>query len=157
MLLAIFTLVILILATRWNRDPVLAAGALTLGMFMLLTQMHERHMLPALPFVLLAAAGYSHRRLDVHRRSVALLLSPPGWWDYAVLSLTFFFNVVTIASFAPAFVTNLVAADAVSTRVQLLKGAALVAAALNTIVLVRLTLAVATDRTSMNEAPKDRA
>jgi hypothetical protein len=58
---------------------------------------------------------------------------------YAVLSATYFFNLVTIGPFTDLLGTNLVAAEVTSTRVMLLKAVALLAAAVNLAVLGWLT------------------
>lgn len=144
----VFTCVVVAIAVHRNATPFVAAAALALGMFTLLTQMHERHMFPALPFLLLAAASHPLRPKGARRGLSALWRPEIGWWDYGILSFTFFFNLVTIASFMPSVVTNLIAAeDAVSLRLQVFRAVSLVVAALNLVVLGRLALAVATPET----------
>jgi len=68
------------------------------------------------------------------------------WWIYSILTATFLFNLVTIASFNPAWWTNLVAAPADTPLVVVLKGLSLVAALINTLVLAWLVLEMALDK-----------
>jgi len=79
----------------------------------------ERYLFPVLALLLLAAA---QQGLPLRR----------AWQLYAALSVTFAFNLVTIASPFPAGWTNLVASTAGTPTVQILWGLALLAAAWHT-------------------------
>lgn len=130
---------VVILIWRRQRVPLtVAAALLSLGLFMLLTQIRERYLFPALPFLLLGASGEetgpSLREHSGGRsgRRTGLL------WAYGILSLTFFYNLVTIASPVPALWTNLVAPQPDSGLVLALRGIAVLVAAANTATLVGL-------------------
>lgn len=112
----------LICALVWrNRGTslALAAALLSLAVYLFLTEAHERFLFPALGFLLLAAADRagSSRRL---------------WYAYALLSLTFLFNLISVASFAPELWTNIIAVQPpYSGLIATLKTLALGAAATN--------------------------
>lgn len=131
----VFSIFITWLLTR-RRAVFLTAAALALGLYMLLTQMHERYMFPVL--ALLALAG---------------ILQPRLWLLYLMLSITFFFNLITIAPFTPLLGTNLVAAQVTSPTVALLKTLALVCAALNVVGLIAIVLALVRTKPSPILAP----
>jgi Gpi18-like mannosyltransferase len=114
---ALFVLVVLALVLRRDGDVFLPAAILSLGQFVLLTQAHERYLLPVLSLTLLAGA----------------------WTAYAVLSSTCLFNLLTVASFAPSIVPNVIAVDAGSPKLVILKAIALAAAVVNLLVLWWLT------------------
>jgi hypothetical protein len=84
-------------------------------------------MLPALPFLLFAAIEPSTR---AHRSA---LISA-----FVILSVTFAFNVITVGSPLPSLWTNLVASADIGPLVAVLKVLALIAAAVNCVVLIRL-------------------
>jgi dolichyl-phosphate-mannose-protein mannosyltransferase len=126
-LLAVLGAVVLVLALRAGRSPALAAACLALGLFVLSVQMHERYMFPALALLLLACA-------DAQGRLVPAC--------FAALSLTFLYNLVTIATFAPWLGINLIVAPG-SPRTSLLRALALGAAFVNVLVLGALTFALA--------------
>lgn len=123
---AFATAVILIvaLALRASRSPVLPAAALALALFLLLTQQHERYAFAVLPLLLLGAIGVDG-------------LSPELSRLYAVVSFTLLFNLITIGSFVPSLIPN-VAASSEGDRVAFLKGAALAAAAVAVVVFGRV-------------------
>lgn len=134
-------LVLLIVGLAWRqrgRAVGVPAALLNLGMFVLLTQGHERYMLSTLPFVLLAAAGWDGRPEGSLAPRPIGLGNPGLWWAYGALSLTFLFNLVTIASFAPTLWINLVVPQPATLLVRVLKGLSLVAAAANTVALAWL-------------------
>jgi Gpi18-like mannosyltransferase len=114
-----------------RRAVFLTAAALVLGLYMLLTQMHERYMFPVL--AMLALASVSQPRL---------------WLLYAVLSLSFFFNLVTIAPFTPLLGDNLVATQVPSPTGVFLKTVALVCAAINVLALIAIVVALARSRST---------
>lgn len=118
----------------WRRRDLslpLPAAILALGFFLLPTEVHERLMFPALPFLLLAITQSPARDTMPLERA------------WLLLSLTFLFNLVTTASPVPHLWTNLVAASDTSTLVWVLKVLALVAAAVNLSVFVRLVALLA--------------
>jgi hypothetical protein len=122
-----FAVLVVTLALRRSGGVALPAAILSLGLFMLLTQAHERYLFPVLAFVLLAAGlGAVEGR------------TPGYWWEYGVLSLGFLFNLVTIAPFTPSLVTNLITVDATSPKLVVLKIAALVVAVAGLVVLASL-------------------
>ncbi len=133
--------VLLVVGLEWRQKGELLAvpaALLSAGLFMLLTDVHERYLFPALAFLLLGAVGW-----DGHPRDPAS--KRPGLWSaYSVLSLTFLFNLVTIAPFTPALGTNLVAIQPpYSARDLVLKALSLLAAAANTLVLAWLVTKLA--------------
>lgn len=101
----------------------LAAAALALGMFMLLTQIHERYLFPALALV-----------------ALAWIMVPRLWLLYLILTVTCFFNLITIAPFTDLLGTNLVAAEPTTITVMLLKRLAVLVAAVNVGALVWIAL-----------------
>ena len=100
----------------------LAAAALSLGVFMLLSEVHERYMFPALAFLLMASVQ-----------------SKRMWLAYGVLSATFLFNLVTVSPFTSLLGTNLVATEPATFEDRVLKVLALLCAAVNLGALVWLT------------------
>lgn len=111
----------------------LAAALTSFGFFMLPTKVHERFLFPVIAFLLLALAQNAQEKANSKQ---ARLLA----YAFVLVSLTFSFNLVTIAqpSFMPLF--NLVAQPRDSVLVNVLKDAALAAAALNLIVFGGLTV-----------------
>ncbi|MCA1553733.1 MAG: hypothetical protein LC737_05080, partial [Chloroflexi bacterium] len=105
-----------------SRNAALPAALLSFGLFMLLTQIHERFMFPVLALLALASAT-----------------TPRLWIVYGVLSATFFFNLVTIAPFTDLLGINLVAAEVLSFKVALLKFLSVLTAAVNMCALLALT------------------
>lgn len=97
-----------------RRTYYLASATLALGLFLLLTQIHERYLFPTLALVALAA-------ITVPRLRVL----------YVIVTLTFFFNLVTIAPFADWLGTNLVVVEPTTMNELLLKRIAIIAAAIN--------------------------
>jgi hypothetical protein len=106
----------------------LAAAVLSLAAFTFLTDMRERYLFPVFPFLLLAAAGWPE--------------NPPRptlLWLYLLLTATWLFNLVTIASFAPAWWTNLVAwQPPYPAHIAVLKGASVLVAAFHTLIFIWL-------------------
>lgn len=94
-LFVIANLVVLYLVWRQKGQQLfIAAGLLFLLFFMLPTDVHERYLLPVLPFLLLAA--YTKR------------LQLPFLALYLFISLAFCFNLLTVASPAGLFGGNLI-------------------------------------------------
>jgi Gpi18-like mannosyltransferase len=91
-LIAVFVVTILIVRHKEQLSLPIAAVVLTLTAFLFLTDIRERYLFPVLP-LLLWGAGQQRRLL----------------WFYLILTATWLFNLVTIASFAPELWTNLVA------------------------------------------------
>lgn len=116
-----------------TRDLTLATALTSFGFFMLPTEVHERFLLPVIALLLLALAQSVLQEASSPR--TRLLASA-----FVLVSLTFSFNLVTIAqpSFMPLF--NLVAQPRDSVLVNVLKDAALAAAALNLIIFGGLTV-----------------
>lgn len=83
---------ILIVRRKEQLSLPITAVVLTLITFLFLTDIRERYLFPVLP-LLLWGAGRERRHL----------------WFYLLLTVTWLFNLVTIASFAPELWTNLVA------------------------------------------------
>jgi len=144
---AFVVLVAGLMLSRRRTSLFVAAAVLSLGLFMLLTQMHERYMFPVLAFLLLAAGSQVCPSLDGVEIRFPGVPGFPGrwftrktglWWAYGVLSLTFLYNLVTIASPVPALWTNLVAPQPDSSLVLALRGIAVLVAAANTATLVGL-------------------
>jgi hypothetical protein len=115
-------------------SPALAAALLALGLFVLLTEVHERFMFPTLALLLLAL-GRAARPARLG-------------WAYAALSLTFAFNLVTVGPFSPLPTFNLVAAQGNTPGLLALKALALACAALNVAMLAWLVVALARPQTS---------
>ncbi len=144
-LAGLLTALVVWLVLRRRNAPLalaLAAGVLCLGYFMLLPQVHERYLFPALPFLLLAAAQSDG---SAGQRGL--------WWAFAALSATFLFNLVTIASPLPSLWVNLIAPQPATPLVEALRALTLVAAAVNLAVLVGLVVALAGAR--VTKATKD--
>jgi|SRR5688572_15564119 len=121
-----------VLAIVWRRrdrvDLALAATLLAIAPFVLLPNIHERYLFPALPLLLLCAAISDQ---PIVRRQL--------WCCYGLLTFTFCYNIVTVASFAPRLWTNLVAlAPPYSAHIAVLKVLALIVAAINVAVLLWL-------------------
>ncbi|MBI3732987.1 MAG: hypothetical protein HY259_05955, partial [Chloroflexi bacterium] len=111
-------------------DPYMAAAVLSLGMFMLLTQMHERYLFPVIPLLLLSA-------VEQDAESDAAWGAQKPWpiaWVYLVLSLTFFFNLISTASFVPSLWISIVVPQPLSPLVVVLKALSFVAAIVNVLV-----------------------
>ena len=92
---------------------------------------------------------YLLRLGDVHNVSSALHPGgPPLTYREIgiVLSVTFLFNLVTIAPFTPTLGTNLVAAQPDSARVIVLKGISLLTAVVNIVVLTGLVAYLASEK-----------
>ena len=93
---------------RSSQQPLALAAALaSFALFLFAPEVHERYLFPTLAFLILAAAqAQSHARL--HR------LARVYWLGYIILSVTFFFNLVTVAQpfFIPSF--NLITASNIS-------------------------------------------
>ena len=137
LMFGVFAVGVVALTLRRGNGVILAAATLSLGMFMLLTQMRERYLVPVVALLLLVAAQQTARRTRGARGHLGT------WWDYGLISLSLLFNVVTIGSFAPSLFTNVVAAEPESARILVLKGISLVVAAANLVVLARLTAKIA--------------
>lgn len=106
------------------------AGLLFLGMATLLAGVHERWFLAAVPLLLLAATGWP-------RSSIV----PAYGVAYVILSATFFFNLLMVASPAPDLWTNLFAwRPPYPPLIALLKQLSFVAAAANVAVLAWISI-----------------
>ncbi len=115
------------------------AAALTLSMFVVLTQMHERHAYPALAFLAWGAAEETaNRRSDVQDGRVEPARNISTWWIYGVLTLTMLYNIITILPFSDALGPSIVVQDVHSPRWVILKRISFVAAALNIVLLLWL-------------------
>ncbi len=107
----------LILYWMWRAasPPIALAGAAAaMAFFLFAPEVHERYLFPALGLTLLAAA--TRVRLG---------------WVYALLAVTFLFNLVTIVPFTALLGSNLVAPQEVTAVIAALKVLALSTAALN--------------------------
>jgi Gpi18-like mannosyltransferase len=119
-----FLLLAALLIWRSRARSIFLAGAiLSLGLFVLFIDIHERYLFPAIALSLLAAVNDPRLRLV-----------------YGLLSLTFLFNLITIAPFTSALGSNLVAAPIDSPLVLALKILSLGMAALNVLILITLML-----------------
>ncbi len=114
------------------------AALLSMGLFMLFTEVHERYLFPTLAFLLLGAAQSRAAPVASETPRHPIAQGRSLWWAYGVLSVTFLFNLVTVAPFTPALGTNLIAAPVDSMRTLILKGLSVLAAAINTVVLAWL-------------------
>ncbi|MFL5732825.1 MAG: hypothetical protein ACJ78Q_06455, partial [Chloroflexia bacterium] len=157
-LFALFALLVTALAMHRGGEVALPAAVLSLGFFMFMPQVHERHLFPALAFTLLWAgaggsayhvlrrggrvAGSSIQGLQA-RNTQYVVRNTGRWLIYGVLSLTYLFNLVTVAPFTPALGTNLVAAPAADAPRLLLQDLSLFAAALNLAILAWLVAQLA--------------
>ena len=117
---------------RWLALP---AALLGLGLFMLLTEIHERYLFPVLPFLLLAAIRGEGQAGRGWNRGLVLV--------YGLLSLTFLFNLVTIAPPPGTLGINLVEAGAETGFLAALKGLALVTAGVHLGVMLWLVWLIA--------------
>ncbi len=121
------------LALWRGSDLAVPAAALSLGMFLVLTEMHERHAFPALAFLTWAGAEELARRRPANAPA-----GVTGWGRsraivgmYGVLTLTVLFNLITIVPFSPLLGTSLAADEPASPRWVLLKSLSFVVALLN--------------------------
>lgn len=136
-------LVLLVVRLVWRqraRAPAVPAAVLSMGLFMLLTEIHERYMFPVLAFLLMSTAEHQFTGLEAisWRRHLR--------WVYGVLSLTFLFNLVTIAVPTPILGTSLVTIQPPYTVGEsVLKGLALLAAVVNMLALAWLILNLVRD------------
>jgi Gpi18-like mannosyltransferase len=140
-LFAVLALLIVALALRrkTNQSLAIAAAMLTLSMFLVLTQMHERHAYPALAFLAWGAAEYTLQHKGGETGGHVLRGGHVTvWWIYGLLTLTILFNVVTIVPFSSALMTSLVVEDVDSVQWVILKGMSLVVAAINIAILLWL-------------------
>ncbi|HLF28103.1 MAG TPA: hypothetical protein VJG32_17365 [Anaerolineae bacterium] len=119
------------------RSLALPAALLCISLFMLLTEVHERHLFPALALLLLTVARQPDLNALLERRSL--------WRAYGLLSLTFLFNLVTVAPFTPLLGTNLIAAPIDSPGVLMLKALSVLVAAVNLILFAWLIKVYAQD------------
>jgi Gpi18-like mannosyltransferase len=120
-------LIAMTLLLTWRtgaRSIFVSAAVLCLGLFMLLTDIHERYLFPTLALLLLAAM-LAERAEGLGRLFVGL-------------SLTFLFNLITIAPFTPLLGSNLIAASIDSPLILMLKILALCAAVINLYILMVL-------------------
>jgi dolichyl-phosphate-mannose-protein mannosyltransferase len=119
-----------------SRALALPAAILNMSLYMFVTEVHERYLFPALVFVLLATALWD---APAPGGRVPRVL----WLAYALLTLTFLFNLSAIISFAPALWTNVVAAQPpYSPLMSILKSLAVLDAVANTLILVMLNVAL---------------
>jgi Gpi18-like mannosyltransferase len=116
--IVVLLMTILIVKRREQVALPIAAVFLSLAAFLFLTDMRERYLFPVLP-LLLWSANQQRRLL----------------WLYLILTITWLFNLVTIASFAPEFWTNLVAWERpYPTHIAILKGIASVVSAIHLLI-----------------------
>jgi len=139
LLFAATALLALGLALRRKAEESLAlpAATLALGMFLLLTQMHERHVFPALAFLAWGAAEWMEAQRGTIDSRPVLHGSLNIPWIYGLLTLTTMFNLVTIVPFSNALSTSILLEDN-SVRWMILKGTSYVVAGLNVAILVWL-------------------
>ncbi len=117
--------VTLFLTLRANaRSIFVSAAVFCLGLFLLLTDVHERYWFPTLALMLLAAVLDE----DVDRLGRLFM------W----LSLTFLFNLVTISPFTALFGTNLIVESIDSPLILALKILSPAAVLINMLILVLL-------------------
>ncbi|MFZ0546300.1 MAG: hypothetical protein WAM60_12725 [Candidatus Promineifilaceae bacterium] len=122
-LMVVLFVTILTIRRREQLSLPVTAVVLTLAAFLFLTDIHERYLFPVLPLLLWAAS--QRRRL---------------LWLYLILTVTWFFNLVTIASFAPDLWTNLVAwKRPYPLHIELLKDAAWVVSAVHLTIFIWLS------------------
>ncbi|HEV8486368.1 MAG TPA: hypothetical protein VGV87_22680 [Blastocatellia bacterium] len=154
-LFAILATLVAGLAARRNKCLTVPAATLSLGMFMLLTQMHERYMYATLPFILLGAAGQTTLLRAMPSSSQASCSERNRLWlVYGALSLTFLFNLITIAPFTQALGTNLVAASEDSVFVVIMKVLSVLVAAINLIILIWLVAKATSARQNQSVLPE---
>lgn len=120
----------------WQRlwaELTFAAALTSFGFFMLPTEVHERFLFPVIALLLMAVAQNAIRETNYRRTRILV-------YAFLLISLTFSFNLITIAQ--PSFIAffNLVAQPIDSVPVLVLKALALAAAALNLILFVGLTV-----------------
>jgi dolichyl-phosphate-mannose-protein mannosyltransferase len=116
-----------------DRDLTLAAALTSFGLFMLPTEVHERFLFPVIALLLMAVTQDATRESNF--RQTRFLV-----YAFLLVSLTFSFNLITIAQ--PSFIAlfNLVAQPTDSVFIYVLKELALGVAALNLIVFGGLTV-----------------
>ena len=139
----------------WRRagHEALAGAVLCLAMYVLLAQVRERYLFPV-PALLLLAAAQRAPGLEQPMRAggPSRRLRMPGlWWAYGLISLTFLFNLVTIAPFTTALGQNLIVTPADTPFLAFRRDVALLVAALNLAILIALVIDLA--RTHHAPAP----
>ncbi|MEO5953887.1 MAG: hypothetical protein ABIQ44_15600, partial [Chloroflexia bacterium] len=86
----LFACLISYMAVRRNNGLALPSAILSLGMFMLMTDIHERHAYPAIAFLLYYAA---ERTVNRSTQSAQPTRDPrAAWVAYALVTTTIFFN-----------------------------------------------------------------
>ncbi len=117
-LFAAFVLLVVALVWRHPDAPLaIPAALLSLGFFALPTEVHERHMFAAIPFLILAAVA-----------------RPRLWIAYFSLSLTYLYNLVTAVPYYPS-IPSLLSLEATAPEIVLLKALAFMAAIINLFIL----------------------
>jgi Gpi18-like mannosyltransferase len=152
-LFGLFALIVAGLVVLRRMSLFLAAAALGIGMFALMTEMHERHLFPALAFLLLAAFAergdsYLLFTAKAAEGKVRDLPAKPLLSAYCVLSFSYLANLVTIAPPGFLLFVSLLAPNPTADTWQLLllKDTSFALALLNLGVLVWLVLSGARNR-----------
>jgi Gpi18-like mannosyltransferase len=140
----------LALLITWRRagNEALAAAVLCLAMYVLLAQVRERYLFPVPALLLLAAAQRAPSPAAATREGGrGRRRRMPGlWWAYGLISLTFLFNLVTIAPFTTALGPNLIVTPADTPFLAFRWEVALLVAALNLCILIALVIDLARNR-----------
>lgn len=129
----------LALRRKVTESLAMTAAMLTLSLFLVMTQMHERHAYPTLAFLAWGAAErMAEQGNDETDRRVIHGSHVHIWWIYGLLTLTSLFNMITIVPFGDLLNTSLVVEEVNSSRWVILKGISLVVAGVNIALLVWL-------------------
>jgi hypothetical protein len=133
------------LVITWRRPgrDALAAAVLSLAMYVLLAQVRERYLFPVPALLLLAAAQHTPAPAA---RTRPRLRMPGLWWAYGLLSLTFLFNLLTIAPFTTALGQNLIVTPAGTPFLVFRQAVALLVAAVHLGILLALVVDLARTR-----------
>jgi hypothetical protein len=137
------------LLITWRRPgrAALAAAVLCLAMYVLLAQVRERYLFPVPALLLLAAADRPPAPERAATAGTRPRLRMPGlWWAYGLLSLTFLFNLITIAPFTTALGENPIVTPAGTPFLAFRQAVALLVAAVHVGILMALVVDLARPR-----------
>jgi Gpi18-like mannosyltransferase len=130
--------IVTVLAARFELSMALPASVMALSLFLVLTDIHERHSYPVIPFLLWAASQMWKVGASGTSAKTSRIYSYGLWWAYAVITLTSFFNIISIFPFTTMFGTSILATDPGSLHGKILKSLSFATALINILLFVWL-------------------